>query len=68
MPPLCMLQPSTGKQPPPVLPPDLAMLANVGDGTGWPKCLVHPKGAGLLDPACLLWQGDIAANDPAIGR
>lgn len=38
------------------------MLADVGGG-GWPKCLVIPTDAGLLDQSCGYWHGLDSAND-----
>ncbi len=62
MPPLYHPKPRIGKQPPTVLPRGLEATVDLGDG-GWPKCLVIPTDAGLLDPSCSVWHGDKAAND-----
>lgn len=50
MPPLYRPGPITGKQPPTVLPRDLAEFVDLGDGYGWPKLLAFPVGAGLWFP------------------
>lgn len=31
--------------------------------SGWPRVLVIPSDAGLLDPSCAYWHGTTAAND-----
>ena len=62
MPPLFLPMQFVGKRPPLVLPRGLADMVDLGAGH-WPKVLVIPNDAGLLDPSCGYWHGGSAAND-----
>jgi hypothetical protein len=62
IPPLFLLGQPVGKRPPLVLPRGLGCMVDLGTGH-WPKVLVIPKDAGLLDLACAYWHQAGAAND-----
>lgn len=52
----------TGKRPPTVLPLDLSMLVDLGDGSGRPLTLALPTDGGLMLPAGL-FHPQVCDND-----
>lgn len=51
-----------GKQPPAVLPSDLAQRVDLGDGATWPSCLMMATGSGLQCITLVVCHGHQAAN------
>lgn len=62
MPPLYRPPLRTGKQPPVVLPRELAGLVNLNAPDAWPSCLALPAGAGLECVTLAMCHGLEAAN------